>query len=98
MQMKFWAAVKYISKGEQNGIRADRTYHNRDFVCHPHNRARCSNNHTGYSGSICIKEQNRSSVNIKMDPNNPAVRLCVEGTQAEFQGQIDQALTCYERV
>jgi len=36
-------------------------------------------------------------VSIKIDINTPVVRLCVEGTQAEFQGQIDQARICYER-
>jgi tetratricopeptide (TPR) repeat protein len=30
-----------------------------------------------------------------MDLNNPVVRLCIEGTQAEFQGQPETARTLY---
>jgi tetratricopeptide (TPR) repeat protein len=32
-----------------------------------------------------------------MDLNNPVIRLCVEGTQAEFQGNLDQARACYQK-
>jgi len=32
-----------------------------------------------------------------MDLNNPVIILCVEGTQAEFQGQIDRARACYQK-
>jgi tetratricopeptide (TPR) repeat protein len=32
-----------------------------------------------------------------MDINNPVIKLCMEGTQAEFQGQIDEAHTLYQQ-
>ena len=32
-----------------------------------------------------------------MDPNNPVVKLCVEGTQAEFRGQIDLVRSFYQK-
>ncbi|MFL7892261.1 MAG: hypothetical protein ACK2UM_15890 [Anaerolineales bacterium] len=32
-----------------------------------------------------------------MDLNNPVIKLCVEGTRAEFQGQIDEARACYQK-
>ena len=32
-----------------------------------------------------------------MDLNNPVIKLCIEGTQAEFQGQIDNARLCYQK-
>ena len=32
-----------------------------------------------------------------MDLNNPVIKLCIEGTQAEFQGQIDLARSHYQR-
>jgi tetratricopeptide (TPR) repeat protein len=32
-----------------------------------------------------------------MDLNNPVIKLCVEGTRAEFQGQIERARTCYQK-
>lgn len=32
-----------------------------------------------------------------MDLNNPVIKLCVEGTQAEFQGQIERARACYQK-
>ncbi len=31
---------------------------------------------------------------MEMDPNNPVVKLCVEGAQAEFLGQLDRARSC----
>ena len=33
---------------------------------------------------------------LVMDLNNPVFKLCVEGTQAEFQGQIDKACRLYQ--
>jgi tetratricopeptide (TPR) repeat protein len=32
-----------------------------------------------------------------MDSNNPVVKLCVEGTQAKFRGQIDLARSFYQK-
>ena len=32
-----------------------------------------------------------------MDINNPVIKLCVEGTRAEFKGQIDEARSLYEQ-
>jgi len=32
-----------------------------------------------------------------MDSNNPVIKLCVEGTRAEFQGRIDEARACYQK-
>ena len=32
-----------------------------------------------------------------MDPNNPVVKLCIQGTQAEYQGLIEQARACYRQ-
>jgi tetratricopeptide (TPR) repeat protein len=32
-----------------------------------------------------------------MDPNNPVIKLCIEGTQAEFRGEIDLAHSCYQK-
>jgi tetratricopeptide (TPR) repeat protein len=32
-----------------------------------------------------------------MDLSNPVIELCIEGTQAEFQGQIDRARSCYQQ-
>ena len=32
-----------------------------------------------------------------MNLDNPVIKLCVEGTQAELQGQIDQAHSCYQK-
>ncbi len=32
-----------------------------------------------------------------MNPNNPVVKLCVEGTQAEFKGRIDEAKALYRQ-
>ena len=32
-----------------------------------------------------------------MDTDNPVVRLCTEGTRAEFEGRIDDALTLFRR-
>jgi len=32
-----------------------------------------------------------------MDLDNPVIKFCMEGTQAEFQGQIDQARSCYQQ-
>ena len=34
---------------------------------------------------------------MKIDIDNPVVKLCVEGTQAEFQGLIDQARSLYQQ-
>jgi len=31
-----------------------------------------------------------------MDPTNPVIKLCIEGTQAEFQGQSDRAYRLYQ--
>lgn len=31
-----------------------------------------------------------------MDPNNPVVKLCIEGTQAEFAGQPEAAHRLYQ--
>ena len=31
-----------------------------------------------------------------MDPNNPVFKLCVEGTQAEFNGQVETAKSHYQ--
>ncbi len=30
-----------------------------------------------------------------MDINNPVIQLCIEGTQAEFQGQVEKARSLY---
>ena len=32
-----------------------------------------------------------------MDLNNPVIKLCVAGTQAEFKGQIDEARALYQQ-
>ncbi len=32
-----------------------------------------------------------------MNLDNPVVRLCIEGTQAEFQGQIEKARSLYQK-
>jgi tetratricopeptide (TPR) repeat protein len=32
-----------------------------------------------------------------MDLNNPVIKLCIEGTQAEFQGRIDEARSFYQQ-
>ncbi len=32
-----------------------------------------------------------------MDLDNPVIKLCVEGTQAEFRGQINQARSLYQQ-
>ena len=32
-----------------------------------------------------------------MDTNNPVIKLCMEGTQAEFQGQLEQAHALYQQ-
>ena len=32
-----------------------------------------------------------------MDPNNPIVKLCIAGTQAEFHGQIAEARALYQQ-
>jgi len=32
-----------------------------------------------------------------MDPNNPVIRFCTAGSQAEFAGNIDEAKTCYRQ-
>jgi tetratricopeptide (TPR) repeat protein len=32
-----------------------------------------------------------------MEFNNPVIKLCVEGTQAEFEGRIEAARTLYEQ-
>lgn len=32
-----------------------------------------------------------------MDLDNPVIKLCVEGTQAEFKGRIDEARRLYQR-
>lgn len=32
-----------------------------------------------------------------IDPNNPVIRLCIEGTQAEFDGRIDDARALYRQ-
>jgi tetratricopeptide (TPR) repeat protein len=32
-----------------------------------------------------------------MDLNNPVLKLCVEGTQAEFKGQIEEAKSLYQQ-
>jgi tetratricopeptide (TPR) repeat protein len=32
-----------------------------------------------------------------MDADNPALRLCIQGTQAEFEGRIDDARAFYEQ-
>jgi hypothetical protein len=32
-----------------------------------------------------------------MDLENPVIKFCVEGTQAEFQGQIDKARSLYQQ-
>jgi tetratricopeptide (TPR) repeat protein len=31
-----------------------------------------------------------------MDLNNPVIKLCIEGTQAEYQGRIDKARALYQ--
>jgi tetratricopeptide (TPR) repeat protein len=33
---------------------------------------------------------------MEIDPNNTVFKLCVEGTQAEFQGQFDRAHSLYQ--
>ena len=32
-----------------------------------------------------------------MDLNNPVIKLCIEGTQAEFQGKLDEACALYRK-
>ncbi len=32
-----------------------------------------------------------------MDTNNPVIQLCIQGTQAEFQGQLAQAHALYQQ-
>jgi tetratricopeptide (TPR) repeat protein len=32
-----------------------------------------------------------------MNLDNPVIKLCIEGTQAEFQGQIEKARSLYQR-
>jgi tetratricopeptide (TPR) repeat protein len=32
-----------------------------------------------------------------MDLNNPVIKLCIEGTQAEFRGQLDEARRLYQQ-
>ena len=32
-----------------------------------------------------------------MNPDNPVIKLCIEGTQAEFHGLIDQARSLYQK-
>lgn len=32
-----------------------------------------------------------------MDLDNPVIKLCMDGTHAEFQGQIDKARSCYQQ-
>ncbi len=32
-----------------------------------------------------------------IDVNNPVIQLCMEGTSAEFRGQIDEARSCYQQ-
>ncbi|HRJ54636.1 MAG TPA: hypothetical protein PK152_15555 [Anaerolineales bacterium] len=32
-----------------------------------------------------------------MNPNNPVIQLCIEGTQAEFRGEIEKARALYQR-
>ena len=32
-----------------------------------------------------------------MDLNNPVIKRCIEGTQAEFKGQIDEAIAFYQQ-
>ena len=32
-----------------------------------------------------------------MNPDNPVIKLCIEGTQAEFQGLIDKARSLYQQ-
>lgn len=32
-----------------------------------------------------------------MDPNNPVIRLCIAGTQAEFAGRIEEARRLYDQ-
>ena len=34
---------------------------------------------------------------MQIDPNNPVVKLCIQGTQAEFAGQIEQAQALYRQ-
>jgi len=34
-------------------------------------------------------------ININLD--NPVIQLCIEGTQAEFQGQVDIARSLYKK-
>jgi tetratricopeptide (TPR) repeat protein len=34
---------------------------------------------------------------MSIDTNNPVVKLCIEGTQAEFAGRLDEAEACYRR-
>ncbi len=34
---------------------------------------------------------------MMLDPNNPVVKLCIEGMQAEFQGNITEAQALFKR-
>jgi len=34
---------------------------------------------------------------VNIDPNNPVIQLCIQGTQAEFQGRIEAARACYQQ-
>lgn len=34
---------------------------------------------------------------MEIDRNNPVIEYCIAGTQAEFQGQIDQARSLYRK-
>lgn len=33
---------------------------------------------------------------MDIDTNNPVVKLCIEGTRAEFAGRMDEAGACYQ--
>ncbi|MFO7680050.1 MAG: hypothetical protein R6X34_08365 [Chloroflexota bacterium] len=38
-----------------------------------------------------------ADMDTMMDLDNPVIKLCIEGTQAEFQGRIDEARALYQQ-
>jgi tetratricopeptide (TPR) repeat protein len=36
-------------------------------------------------------------LSMSIDTNNPVVKLCMQGTQAEFKGRMEEARACYQQ-
>jgi hypothetical protein len=34
---------------------------------------------------------------VNVNPSNPVIQLCIQGSQAEFQGHIERARACYRQ-